>query len=525
LNESDWMRRPPRQLLFILDAMESELVFKWANEGKLPCFRRLMEQGARAELASTAAQLPDTVWAAIYSGMNPAKFAKYFYVQYVSVSGDLRILNDDDIGATPFWDHLSASGRRVCVLDVPKFPVSRQINGFHVTNWGSHATSTKRASQPSGLLDEITKRFGKHPVGDCDATDENPRSLRKLRRHLLAGIELHGAMCRFLMERQDWDVFFAGFSETHCVGHHFWRFFDATNPGYDPADTGGFRDTIQTAYQAVDRQLGELLKLAGPDTRCLIFSGHGMGPMNHASWNLQEILDRLGFGHTAAKAHAGEDTGARVNPWRLLQMKLPGRFQYAVKARLPRRFRDELVFRWYAGPRDWAGCRAIAVPNNESVGAIRILVKGRDRHGIVQPGPEHRKICEDIAAAMRELVDARSGRKVTLDVTLAHDEFHGPFVDGLPDVTVLWDQSFAWHEVASPAIGRLTLRRQDSRTGSHTPHGFLLARGYGERPGTELPRATLYDIAPTVLSAAEVEIPSVMDGRPLFARSCAAPSS
>jgi hypothetical protein len=247
--------------------------------------------------------------------------------------------------------------------------------------------------------------------------------------------------------------------------------------------------------------------------------------MNHASWNLQEMLDRLGFGNTAVKSHGCEDTSARVNPWRLLQMLLPGRFQYAVRSLLPRRFRDELIFRWYAGPRHWAGCRAIAVPNNESVGAIRVLVQGRDRHGIVQPGAEYRKICEDIAAALRELVDARSGRKVTLDVTLAHEEFHGPFVDGLPDITVLWDQSFAWHEVASPAIGRLTLRRQDSRTGSHTAHGFLLARGYGESPGTELPRATLYDIAPTVLSAAEVEIPGVMDGRPLFARSSAVPSS
>ena len=519
------VKRPPRQLLIILDAMEWALVSEWARAGKLPAFHRLMEEGARAELASTAAQLPDTVWAAIYSGTNPAKFAKYFYVQYDAASGDLKMRNDDAIGVTPFWDQLSAAGRRVCVLDVPKFPVSREINGFHVTNWGSHATSAKRASQPAGLLDEINKRFGKHPVGDCDATDENPRSWRRLRQHLLAGIELHGEMCRLMMDREDWDVFFAGFSETHCVGHHFWRFYDPSNPGYDPADRQGFRDTIETAYQAVDKQVGELMNLAGPQTRCLIFSGHGMGPMNHASWNLQEILDRLGFGNTSAKARAREEMDAQVNPWRLLQMMLPARFQYAMRSMLPRRLRDELIFRWYAGSRDWAGCRAIAVPNNESAGAIRILVKGRDRHGIVPPGAEHRKICADIAAALRELVDPQSGRKVIRQITLSHDEFRGPFVEGLPDITVLWDQSFVWHEVASPAIGRLRLRRQDSRTGSHTPNGFLLARGYGGCPGSELPRATLYDIAPTVLSAAEVEIPGVMDGRPLFARSSSARNS
>ena len=34
---------------------------------------------------------------------------------------------------------------------------------------------------------------------------------------------------------------------------------------------------------------------SGPRAR-LVFSGHGMGPIWHASWNLQEILDVLGFG-------------------------------------------------------------------------------------------------------------------------------------------------------------------------------------------------------------------------------------
>ena len=44
-----------RQLVVGIDAMEWSLVQKWANEGKLPTFRRLIEQGARAELTTTAA--------------------------------------------------------------------------------------------------------------------------------------------------------------------------------------------------------------------------------------------------------------------------------------------------------------------------------------------------------------------------------------------------------------------------------------------------------------------------------------
>ena len=62
----------PRQLIVGLDAMEWSLVERWANEGKLPTFRGLIANGVRAELTTTAAQLPDTVWACIYTGTNPS---------------------------------------------------------------------------------------------------------------------------------------------------------------------------------------------------------------------------------------------------------------------------------------------------------------------------------------------------------------------------------------------------------------------------------------------------------------------
>jgi predicted AlkP superfamily phosphohydrolase/phosphomutase len=496
--------------------MEWTLVLDWAERGKLPAFRRLFEEGVRMELASTAAQLPDTVWPAIYAGANPGRLAKYFYAQYDAAKGDLRMLSDDAIGASPFWKILSEAGRRVCVVDIPKSPVIGPINGISIVNWGSHGSRSAYAAHPPDLLKETGSRFGRHPVGHCDAGGDDTKSLLELRRRLLAGVQLRGELCRYLMQREDWDVFFTGFSEAHCAGHHFWHLLDATHPRHDPADTDGLRDTIESIYRAVDQQVGELVDLAGSETRCLVFSGHGMGPIWHASWNLQEILDRLGFGKPGVNAAPGrEQTGARVNPWRLLKMKVPGRLQYAVKAMLPQRLQNELVFRWYAGARNWAGCRAIAVPNNDSTGAIRILVKGRDRHGVVAPGHEYRKTCESIAAALGELVDPPTGRKVARQVTLTYEEFEGRFLDRLPDLTVLWDQRFAWDEVASPLIGNLKIRRQDSRSGSHTPYGFLLARGYGASPGVTGPQATIYDIAPTVLQAAEVNMPD-MDGRSLF---------
>ena len=196
-------------------------------------------------------------------------------------------------------------------------------------------------------------------------------------------------------------------------------------------------------------------------------------------------------------------------------MILPGKVQYAIKEALPQRLQDELIFRWYAGKRNWAGRRAFAVPNNDSVGAIRINVVGRDKYGVVQPGEEYERVCHDIADALYEIIDPKSGRKVVKLVTLAHQEFQGPYLYQLPDLTVLWDQSFPWDSVQSFRLGTLHLRRQDARSGSHSPHGFLLMHGLGVPAGRAVYGHSIYDIAPTVLQLAGVPIPSHMDGKPL----------
>lgn len=507
----------PRQLLISIDAMEWTLVERWSREGKLPAFRRLIEQGVRAELTTTAAQLPDTVWACIYTGTNPAKFEKYFYVQYNASAMGLRNVPDDAIRRKPFWEYLSDAGQRVGVADVPKFQLSKSINGFQFTNWGAHATKTARVSHPATLIQELDTRFGRHPVGDCDKFDAKPESLRELRQRVLAGVRVHGEVFRSLMREQPWDFFFAGFSAAHCIGHHFWHGVDSSHPRHEESVSDDVSGTMEEVYRAIDREIGEMLSLVADDTRVLVVSGHGMGPIFHASWNLPEMLDLWGYGTKPAGRvlESEKPREARVNPWRILKMVVPGWVQYAIKGMLPQFAQDQLLFLWYRGGKKWEGCRAFAIPNNDSVGAIRVSVKGRDRNGVVEPGEEYERVCHDIADALYELTDKEGGRPLVKQVTLTHETFHGPFLEQLPDLTVLWHQSFAWDTVYSPRFGTLQIRQQDARTGGHSSHGFVLVAGPDVPSGLELPQSSIYDIAPTVLQAANLPIPEDMDGRPL----------
>ncbi len=505
----------PRQLIIGLDAMEWELVRKWAAAGKLPTFRRLMEEGAQATLTTAADRFPDAAWSCACSGLNPAHSARYFYVQHDPQTGGMRYMPDDTFGVSYFWDHLSDAGRRVGVLDVPHVGVNQRLNGFQLS-WGTHAPQGPRFSTPVSMLSEVEQRFGRYPVGECDSVNSEAQR-KSLRRSLLEGAKAQGELFRHCITERDWEVLIAVFSAPHCAGHLFWHDMDPSHPRHDPDDRLQLADAIEEVYCAIDREVGAMIEAAGPGVRVYAVAAHGMGPLYHASWNLQEMLDCWGYGDGVAGN--GRDSAVarrgRINPWRILRLMVPGKMQYAIYEALPPRIRNELVFRFYRGNQSWDKCRAFAVPNNDSVGAIRINLKGRDRSGIVEP-QEYERICHEICAALIELKDPVSGKPVIESISRIQRELHGPRLQLLPDLAVKWEQSFPWTSVHSPRFGTIQLREQDLRSGSHTGHGFLLATGDGIPKAATISGASVYDIVPTIMSAAGVPAPEGCEGRPLF---------
>jgi predicted AlkP superfamily phosphohydrolase/phosphomutase len=317
---------------------------------------------------------------------------------------------------------------------------------------------------------------------------------------------------RDLMRREPWDALLAFFSETHCAGHVYWHWNDRGDPAQPENDPLGLANTLLEVYQAIDREVGLVLEQAGSEVTTFVFAAHGMGPLYHATWNLQEILDLLGYG--ARPQVAANNRDGRLNPYRMLRVALPGWLQYRIKSMLPKRLQDYLVFNWYGGSRDWARTRAFAVPNGDSVGAIRINLRGREPDGTVRPD-EYDAVCRDLTDAFYELRDPESGRPVVRLVTKSREVCHGPYLDRLPDLTVLWNAERPWAALESPRFGRLRVSNQDVRTGGHTPTGFVIVRGEGIPAGAKLTGHSILDLVPTFLAAAGVQAPDGLDGHPL----------
>lgn len=501
----------PRQLLIGLDGAEWSLLERWAAEGRLPNIRNCIESGTRALLSTPAGHFSDAAWTAIHASATPAQTRKYFDLQYQPNLQEVQPADDDTIDNQPFWEKLDRAGLSVGVLDAPKFPLSRQLEGFQVGNWGACSTHTIRASTPPELLGRIDAEFSAHPVSSCHSFEHSPTGHRELFDALLEGIHRRGEIARWLMQSNPSDIFFTTFSETHCAGHYLWRYMDPEHHLHATGDPHGLKDAVLNIYEAVDREMGALFELAGPDAIRLVFSACGMGPLRHVSWSMGQIIELMGFGEEEAPElqthHSDTNLVQRV------KKRMPISLQLRIKGILPESLQERIHKFGYTGKRDWKRARAFAVPNNIATGAVRVNLKGRDRFGRVEPGAAYRALCREIAGALLELRDADSGRAVAREVTITQEEFAGPHLDGLPDLTVSWDQSFEWTRLESPRFGTLEVAPPSDPSGTHTPHGFLVANGPGIPADRVLQGHSTYDIGPTVLALAALAPCDEFEGR------------
>ena len=83
-----------------------------------------------------------------------------------------------------------------------------------------------------------------------------------------------------------------------------------------------------------------------------------------------------------------------------------------------------------------------------------------------------------------------------------------------PDLVVLWRENPS-DVVDSPDFGRIGPVTY-YRSGGHRPNGFLLAKGPGIVPNSDLPEGQAIDIAPTILELMEAKIPEYFDGKSLL---------
>jgi len=495
-------------LLIGLDAAEIGLIQQWSQEGCLPHLKALLEEGCWGRLTSTAEMLSGSVWPSLFTGTLPGKHGRYYPLK--PQPGQQGVADFSvDCEQLPLWKFLAAAGARCVIMDVPFSPLLPGLSGLQIIDWGTYDKSGRSRSTPSGMYHELVKRWGHHPL---ERTIKEPlcaRDYQHLLQKLLKGASLKGNVVTQLLTSEPWEFCFVVFGETHPAGHYYWHL------GQEPSSTNRAdrgSTGLKQIYMAVDRAIGRILASIHRNTTVMVISGHGMGPNLLGYHLLPELLRCLGLlAIRDAKNATGQLSIARDWLKRARDL-VPIHFRKWVSHHLSPEIRHHLSSRWASADIDWRNTRVFPLPTDLQ-GYLRINLKGREPQGIVEPGREYEELCDRIREALTTLVHPSDGRPVVRQIIQTDAIFPGPYRDHLPDLIVLWDESRPITEAFSPAIGLLSERSPDLRSGNHKSSGFFIISGPQIRARQLTKEVHICDIAPTVLALFGLATPGHMDGK------------
>lgn len=505
--------RRKRVVAIGLDGVDPLMVEKWMDEGQLPVFQSIRNNGAWGHLSGIRDFFSGSVWPSFLTGASVADHGFYGFAQLVRETGELELMYGSSLRIPPFYAQLSDSSKRVAVIDVAKMACVPGVNGIQVAAWGSHSPAYPPSSNPPELIGELRSRYGTHPATGIDE-DSNPNEkyYRRLLKALHEGCDRRQSMYVDLLRREPWDLFVASFSEAHSAGHKLWQYVDPAHPDFDENAPPDLKQGMLSVHQDFDRAIGKLRDASPPDTTFMVFSLHGMGlDYNDAATKLlPEFMRRF-----CGIERGGEDK--RLSKSRLfdsIRAAAPEWLRNAIKHRMSQMTRANMRLLHFIEAHDvplWPRMRAFSLPSDEG-GLIRINLKGREPYGIVE-ADDYDKVCDEITDRLMELRDPKLDCPAVSKVFRIHDEHDGPYLDRLPDLVVEWADlplSALW----SPVYGHLG-EMDIHRTGSHRPRGFLLAEGPGIEPGTTIKGQSI-DIPATILERMGEPLQAQTAGQPLL---------
>lgn len=503
----------PRLLVIGLDGGTLDLVRPWAEAGKLPNLKRLMDAGITAVLDSTIPPMSPSAWTSFMTGKNPGKHGIFDFTQ--RDYRNYRTLITSRTHEATLWGLLSHYQRRVCVMNVPQTYPPEKINGIMVTGLGTpaHHNFTYPPEEAQRLLEQQYQVNA--PVGYAPGAEDAflDSAFDTSERQLAVALEY--------LHQEPWDFFMFVLRHTDEVPHFFWRYMDATHPAYVKGSER-WEQAILEAYQRSDAAIGRLIEAAG-DASVVVMSDHGFGPL-HRDVYLNRWLEQEGYlvrrQNTSVVGRAGSlmrrigFTRSAVGPW-LSRIGL-GRMRAWLRQTLGSRAN---LIPNDARPHvsdvvDWSRTRAYSMGY---IGQIYLNLKGRDPEGIVEPGAEYAAVCAELATRLREWRHPDDGQPVVDRVIMKHEILHGAHVADAPDLflvmrglTYITRESYEW----GSDDGLFTVP-PTGENAAHRIEGMVVAAGPAFGHGTP-DAVSIVDLAPTILHILGHPVPDDMDGRVLL---------
>ena len=459
------MSEAKRVMIIGLDCAAPKILFD-DMRSELPVISGLMERGVWGELESCDPPITVPAWSCMMSSKDPGTLGFYGFRNRKDHSYDgMTFATNEKMKHDRVWDILSRDGRHVVVLGVPMTFPPRQVNGEMISCFLAPSIES-RYTYPEELRDEIAQTVGEYMVDVPNfRTDEKERIMRDIKEMTRRRF----ALARHLRDTRDWDFLMMVEMGTDRLHHGFWRFYDHDHPDYQPGTH--WEEEFRAYYRSVDAEIGSMIEGLGDDTAVLVVSDHGAQSMV-GGIQVNEWLQREGYLRLTDQPDGVVPIGQATIDW--------------------------------PNTRVWA--------DGGYYSRIFLNVRGREPEGTVDPA-DYEALRDELIAKLEALGDEQ-GNPIGTRVFRPQDLYHE--VNGVAPDLICYFGNLTWRSIGSLGDGRIQVRENDTGPddANHAKMGVYVMAGPG-MPTTSPERATLFDIAPTVLSAMGYPVPADMQGQSL----------
>jgi predicted AlkP superfamily phosphohydrolase/phosphomutase len=444
-----------RCLVVGIDGLPRNLLEQLAEQAVMPFCARLLRQGSLVSLRAPVPEVSSTSWATFLTGVNPARHGIYGFIDLKPFSYQFFFPNLKHLAAPTLWDFAGRVGLRTLCLNVPTTYPAPPLNGVLIS--GFPAPDFKKCFFPQHLAEELDALGYVLDVEVGDVADDPAGFLRRIEQSLDARVRAFTN----LLEREDWDLGIAVFTETDRLQHFLWNgLADPTHP---------LHAQVLDIYRRVDQCIEALAARINDGDALFLVSDHGFAGVK-AQIYLNAWLRRGGYLALPPDAASFDCIDAGTKAFALD----PGRIYIHRSGRFPR--------------------GAVSAGEAEELRQkLRLELRALTWH-----------------AQTSELGTSGEGEPVLQDIFLKEEIYSGSLLESAADLIAVPATGFnlrgAWKH--SAIVGN------DSMTGTHTRGNAVFYYG-GDL--TIQAEADMQDVAPTVLSALGVDYGVEFDGHNLSA--------
>lgn len=457
--------RNKRVLVIGLDCAPPELAFGRFLD-VMPNMQMMMKKGVYGRLRSSDPPITIPAWMVMMTGKTPGKLGAYGFRHRKDNSyTEIWLASSRTIKEPAVWDILGEKGKKACLIGIPPSYPPKPINGWLISSFITPDTDHD-FTYPKELKAEIQDVVDGYMIDVVFRTDKKEDLLKEIYEMTDKRLKV----IKHLMETRDWGFFMFVEIGLDRIHHAFWKFFDEEHHLHVPGNK--FQDAIKNYYQHLDREVGELLALAGEDTLIVVVSDHGAKRMKGA-FCIDEWFIKEGY----------------------LKLKK----------------QPEKVTRLGDAEVDWS--KTTAWGWGGYYARVFLNVKGRESQGVIEP-EDYEKFRDMLADRIRR-IRGPNGEKWKTKVFKPEELFVECRGDP-PDLMVYFDDLY-WRSAGTIGHGTLYLPENDTGPDDavHAQDGIFLFYDPKKQIGKKV-NANILDIAPTILHFMDLPVPKDMEGKVIW---------